>query len=69
MALTQQEKDAQKVEFEQMIASARKFKRGSVEDLYVIDGEQLKQANDDLHDLCKQIGNALWVRGKQGHGR
>ncbi len=69
MALSQQEKDARKAEFNQMIETARKFRRGSVEDLYVIDGDQLIQAAEELGALTPQLTKAAWVRGKQGHGR
>jgi hypothetical protein len=69
MALSQNDKDTIKNEWDEMCRLAKKFSRGSVEDLYVIDKDPLLDGAEDLAALVMKLPRAAWTRGKQGHGK
>jgi len=69
MPLTRQQKDTLKRDWDQLTTLADKFARGSVQDLYVIDGRPLIKGGEALAKLLIRIPKAAHTRGKQGHGR
>ena len=69
MALTQQQKDSVKTEWNELVRLAQKFSKGTTQDLYVVDKKPLLKGAKVLSSLMGKIPTAAHTRGKQGHGK
>ncbi len=67
MALSKEQKEEIKREWEQLASLAEKFSGGTVEELYVVNGEPLIRGAEAMARLLVRVPRASWSRGKQGH--